>query len=96
MIQMFSRKYLTNNFKFKNCLFAVISIIKNSDKEKWVYSGYGITFAGAGSSNFGNEITGNVVIFGVDNSSSSHADNRKNSFLVLGVGPTDGINGSFS
>ena len=29
----------------------------------------------------------NVVIFGVNNSSSSHADNRKNNILVLGEGP---------
>ena len=35
------------------------------------------------------------MIFGVDNSSSSRADNRKNNFLVLGEGPTYGINGSF-
>ena len=35
------------------------------------------------------------MIFGVDNSSSSHADNRKNNFLILGEGPTCGINGSF-
>ena len=32
------------------------------------------------------------MIFGVDNSSSSHTDNRKNNFLVLGEGPTSGIN----
>ena len=37
----------------------------------------------------------NVVIFGVDNSSSSHTDNQKNGFLILGDGPTFGINGSF-
>ena len=36
----------------------------------------------------------NVVIFGVDNSSSSHADNLKNNFLVLGEGDTFCINGS--
>ena len=35
------------------------------------------------------------VNFGVDNSSSSHTDNCKNNFLVLGEGPTYGINGSF-
>ena len=34
----------------------------------------------------------NFVIFGVDNSSSSHADNRKNDFLILGLEPTDDIN----
>ena len=34
----------TNNFKFKNCLFGATNIVKNSDKEKYVYNGYGITF----------------------------------------------------
>ena len=29
----------TNNFKFKNCLFEATNIVKNSDKEKYVYSG---------------------------------------------------------
>ena len=33
----------------------------------------------------------NVVIFAVDNS-SSHTDNRKNNFSVLGDGATQGIN----
>ena len=32
----------TNNFKVKNCLFAVTSIVQKSDKEKYVYSGYGL------------------------------------------------------
>ena len=34
------------------------------------------------------------VFFGVDNSLSSHTDNWKNNFLVLGEGPTDGVNDS--
>ena len=44
-------------------------ILKNRDKEKMVYCGYGIVFDGAGSWNFGNDLTRNVVIFAVDNSS---------------------------
>ena len=36
-----------NMLKFKNCLFGATSIVKNSNKEKYVYSGYGITFDGA-------------------------------------------------
>ena len=35
------------------------------------------------------------MIFGVDNTLSSHADNHKNNLLVLGEGPTCGINGIF-
>ena len=42
-----------------------------------------------------NRYAKNVIIFGVDNSLSSHADNRKNKFLVLGEGDTSDINGSF-
>ena len=42
-----------------------------------------------------NETVRIVVIFGVDNSASTHADNAKNHFLMLGEVPTFGINGSF-
>ena len=42
----------TNNFKFKNCLFAATSVVKHSDKEKYIYSGYGITFNSAGFMEF--------------------------------------------
>ena len=77
----------TNNFKFKNWLFGETNVVKNSDKEKYVYSGFGITFDSAGSWSFGNDSARNVMIFGVDNSSSSHSDNRKNNFLILGEGP---------
>ena len=71
----------TNNFKFKNCLFGATNIVKNSDKEKYVYSGYGITFDSGGSWSFDNDTVRNVIFFFVDSSSSSHADNRKNNFL---------------
>ena len=73
-----------DTWKFENCLFSGTAIVKISDKEKWVYSGYGIAFDGAGSWNFGNDFSKNDIIFSVDNSSSSHADNHKNNFLVLG------------
>ena len=60
-----------------------------------MYSGYGIAFDGKGEWSFGNDYARNLIIFGVYNSSSSHADNLKNNFLVLGEGDTFGINGSF-
>ena len=83
----------TNNFKFQICLFEATSTVKNNDKVKYAYIGYEITFDSAGSWNFNNDNARNVIIFGVDNISSFHADNRKNNFLVLGEGPTFGING---
>ena len=45
----------TNNFKFKNCLFGATNIVKNSDKEKHVYSGYRIKFDSAGFWSFDND-----------------------------------------
>ena len=67
----------------------------DNDKEKWIYRGFRIAFDGEGSWNFCNYFVRNVVIFGIDNSSSSHADNRKNNLLVLGKGPIHSINRSF-
>ena len=85
----------TNNFKFKNCLFGATNKVKNSDKEKYIFKGYGITFESTGSWSFDNEIARNVIIFDLDSSSSPHSGNHKNNFFVLGQGPAYGINGSF-
>ena len=60
--------------------------------KKWVYSGYGVICDSADLWDFDNDFSRNVVIFGDDNSSSSHTDNRNNNILVLGKGPTCGIN----
>ena len=60
-----------------------------------MYNGYGIPFDSAGSWRFDNDTARNVITFSVDNSSSSHADNGKNIFLVLGGSEAFGINGSF-
>ena len=79
-----------------NCLFGASNVEKNVDREKYVYSGYGIIFDSGGSWSFDNCFARNVIIFRVYNSSSSHVDNRKNNFLILGEGPTYGINGSFA
>ena len=72
------------NFATKNCLFGATSIVKNNDKEKYVYSGYGIVVNEKSEWSSNNDTARNVVIFGGDNSSSSHGDNLKNNFLVLG------------
>ena len=77
-------KVQLRNFTIKNCLFGATSIVKNSDKEKYVYIGYGIAFDGKDKWSFDNDIARNIVIFGIDNSSSCHADNLKKNFSVLG------------
>ena len=71
-------KNTTNNFKFKNFLFGATN----------VYSGYGITFASAGSWSFNNDLARSIIIFGVNNSSLSHSDNCKNNFSILDEGLT--------
>ena len=60
-----------------------------------MYSGYGVIFDSAFSWSIDNDTAGKVIIFGVDNSSSSHADKHKNSFSILWEGPTFDINGNF-
>ena len=44
-----------------------------------------------GSYSFGNEIGRNLMIFGVYMSSCSHIDNKKKDILILGKGPTQGL-----
>ena len=88
-------KNLAHSFKFRNCLFGATNKVRNSDKEKNVCSGYGTTFDSGDPWGFDNNFARNVAIFGVDNSSSSHADNHKNNFLMLGEGPTCGVHQSF-
>ena len=58
-------------------------------------SGYTIIFDGLGPWSFCHNFGKNVIIFGVDNSSSPYTDNHKNNLLVLGEGDTFGISGSF-
>ena len=68
----------SNNFTFKNCLFEATDVVKSSDTEKYVCSGYGTTFDSAGSWNFVNEFARKDLIFGEDNTSSCHSNNHKN------------------
>ena len=82
-------------FSIKNCLFGATNTVRNSDKEKYTYSDYGIAFDRKGECNFGNGYVRSVTVFGVVNNSSSHSDNIKNRFLISGEGDTYGINGNF-
>ena len=75
----------------KNCLFGAVTLTKNVDIEKYEYSGFGIGFDKRSSFTFpGRGFSQNVLIFGVDMSSSGQIDNKKKYILVLGKGPTKG------
>ena len=60
-----------------------------------MYSGFRITFNGAGACQFDNDSARNVIIFVIDNYSASHSGNGKKTFLILCEGPTYGIHGNF-
>ena len=63
-----------------------VKLAGNAIKGRFTYDGWGIVFDGESSWSFGKEFCRNFVIFGVDNTSSSHTGNGKYNFLVLGEG----------
>ena len=86
MIQMLDQEILLTISNLR------IAYLEQLIQFKYLYSGSGITFESAGLQSFDNDFARNVIIFGVDNSLSTHSDNK---FLILGEGPTYSINGSF-
>ena len=65
---------------------------KNADIDKYGYFGYGTGFDGRGGFSFpGGGFGQNVLIFGADMSSSAHIDNKKKYIILLGIGPTQGL-----
>ena len=76
----------------ENCLFGTVKLTKNADIDKYTYSGYGIGFDRHGNFSFsGTGLGRNAIIFGVDMSSSTKIDNRRKDILILGKGPTQGL-----
>ena len=75
----------------ENCLFGAVRLIKHNNVDVYKYSEYGIGFDRKGYYSIGNEINKNIIIFGVGMSSSQHIDNKKKDILILGKGPTQGL-----
>ena len=76
----------------KKIVFGAVALTKNADIDNYKYSGYGIGFDRRSSFSFPSGGFGqNVLIFGADMSSSIHVDNKKKDILVLGRGPTQGL-----
>ena len=70
-------------------MLGAVKLTKSADPDKYSYSGYGIGFDSRSLFLFPNSNWGqNVVIFGVDNSSLIHIDNKKKDILALGQVPT--------
>ena len=76
----------------ENCLFGAVTLTKNPDIGRYKYSGCGIGFDRHGSFSFpGTGLGRNVIILGVDMSSSTKIDNRKKYILILGKDPAQGL-----
>ena len=72
-------------------MFEAVTLTKNTDPDKYSYSGYGIRFDSRSLFPVPNSDWGkNLAIFRVDNSSSVRIDMKKD-FLVLGKSPTQGL-----
>ena len=81
----------------ENCLFGAVTLTKNADIDKYWYSGYKIGFNRHGSYSFlGTGLGRNVIIFGVDMSSSTKIYNMKRNILILGKDPTQGLEHTLS
>ena len=67
----------------KNSLLGTVKLVKNAEIDKCKYSGYDIGFDRHGTFSVPNGFGKNVIIFGVDMSSSKHVDNKKSIFQFL-------------
>ena len=64
-------------------------LTKNADPDKYVYSGYGIGFNLCWEFSLTDgSVDKNIIIFGVDMSSSVHIGNKRKNVLLLVKGPT--------
>ena len=83
---------IISDLTLENCLFGAVTLTKNVNIDRYGYSGYGIGFDRKGIFSFSDGGYGqNVLILEVDMSFSTHIDNKKNDILVLGIGPTQGL-----
>ena len=93
---------INTDYTIQNALFGAMKITKNTDSSKNNYKGYGLCFDEGGE--FGHTVkqgnfnrtanAKNVIIFGVDTSSSVHATNRANNIYVMGKDFIQGISGT--
>ena len=73
-------------------MFGSVKLTKNADRGEYKYSGYGIGFDSRSEFSLPDGSMGkNVIIFGVDMSSSVHIDNKNKYTLFLGKSPTQGL-----
>ena len=80
-----------NQPTLQNAQFGAVKLTKNANIDKYRYSSYGIGFDWKSSFSHPSGGDQNVIIFGIDMSSSTKIDNRKKDILILGKAPTQGL-----
>ena len=74
-------------------MFGAVKLTKNANPNEYSYSGYGIGFHSCSLFSIPKFDWGkNAIIFGVDMSSSVHANNENKDILILGKEQTKGLN----
>ena len=77
---------MNSDFTLKDCLFWGVKLAKNAYVNKYAYNGYEIGFNSPSEFSLPDGSIGkNVIVFGVDMSSSVHIDNKKKDILILGI-----------
>ena len=83
---------LNTDFSLNNCLFGSVKLTKNADPDKYKNSGYSIGFDSRLEFLFTDgSMERNVIILGDDTNSSVHVDDKNKCILILGEGPTQGL-----
>ena len=76
-------------------MFRSVKLTENGDIDKYNYSWQAIGFDTKGVFSFPNgknqKFSKNLIIFGVDMSSPVHIDNKEKDILIIGEGPTQGL-----
>ena len=73
-------------------MFGSVKLTKNADPDKYKCSGYGIGFDSLSEFSFTDERMGRkVIIFRADTNSSVYVGNKNKDTLILGKGPTQGL-----
>ena len=83
--------YVSDYSTIENCLFGAVKLTKHVNVDKYKYSGYGLGFDMKGFFSICDEIGRNVIIFGVDMSSSLFIDNKKKDILIIDKCHTQGL-----
>ena len=85
---------INTDYTVQNALFRGVKITKDAtDTSKHKYEGYGICFDESVMFSMGNINNGrNVLIFGVQENSVIHLNNKANNIFIMGDGIVQGIN----